>query len=100
MKLNCKPGDLAVFVRSMAGNEGKIVKVTRLATVDELQQLNMTQRFGSLWWTENLVRTAHGRNLPLATDSFLRPIRDSEQDDETLTLAGLPVDKIKRKEPA
>ena len=28
--LNCKQGDLAVIVRSMAGNEGKIVQCPRL----------------------------------------------------------------------
>jgi hypothetical protein len=28
--MNCKPGDLAIIVKSLAGNEGKIVRCVRL----------------------------------------------------------------------
>jgi hypothetical protein len=81
--MNCKPGDLAVVVKSATRpeNVGRIVRCVR-----------------------RTVRIGHKSRLPLdcwvvepditlcgaIADECLRPIRDQDGDDETLTWAGKP----------
>lgn len=48
--MNCKPGDLAVIVRSMAGNEGRIVQCIRLAGPGEFPREGI---FGGPRWVMN-----------------------------------------------
>lgn len=83
--LNCKQGDLAVIVRSMAGNEGKVVHCLRLAHEP--------------WHAFDGPRWVVDRELPHSTlgtcrtvaDCALRPLRDSDGEDEILRIAGLPL---------
>lgn len=82
--MNCKPGDLAVIVQSHdERNIGKFVTV--LDAWDE-----------SSWWiVSTSVLYARTGDIPAgkeigAYDSHLRPIRDSDGEDETLTWAGKP----------
>lgn len=86
--MNCKPGDLAVIVKSFAGNEGKIVRCLRLATESEIKEADF--RPMPIWVIDRPLRTTWGFHRALAADEFLRPIRPSEGDDETLTWAGKP----------
>ena len=88
MKLNCKVGDLAIVVRSVIGNTGKIVRCLRLhpAMCDvngdrDQQTWEIDQAIGIL---EN------GEKCALFSDRNLRPIRDQPGEDETLTWVGLP----------
>lgn len=87
--MNCKPGDLAVFVRSYCGNEGKIVRCIRL--------VDWPPRYGyesveSVWETDRPVRDTWGETTFMALDSYLRPIRPQPDDavDEMVQKLGKP----------
>ena len=85
--MRCKPGDLAIVVRSVAGNEGALITCLRLATYEEISSVNFTRRHGPIWVTDRALPSRLGRALALAPDDFLSPIRDSDGQDETLTWA-------------
>jgi hypothetical protein len=97
--MNCKQGDLAVFIRSDAGNEGRVVTCVRLTAIEELQLLGWRLDVGPVWVIDQVVLTTHGRLAPLAADSYLFPIRDPGEDakDETLQWKKVPT---KQTEPA
>ena len=90
--MNCKPGDLAVFVRSKAGNEGKIVRCIRLATSEEIDRWYHTDKRGPVWLIDQLVVRMYGTSAPLALDVNLRPIRPQPDDavDEVIQRIGTP----------
>lgn len=83
--MNCKPGDLAIVVKSIAGNEGKIVRVLRLHPSPPLQFFD-----GPRWLIDQVLLDSLGRPIDHLADRVLRPIRDSDREDETLTWAGKP----------
>lgn len=85
--MNCKPGDLAVMVRSLAGSEGAIFTCIRLATSDELDRSSFRTNIGPVWKISKSLMTDIGIAMPFAADSNLRPIRDNDGTDETLTWA-------------
>ncbi len=88
--MNCKPGDLAVVVKSAAGNEGKIVRCIRLlgrgVTVGPLGDTFADW----IWeidsqlpdWSGGMGRDIH--------DSALRPIRENDGEDESPQWAPVP----------
>ena len=82
--MNCKQGDLAIVIRSAAGNEGKIIRCVRMVMEDG------GWGYGPRWVTDPPVR---GTGLPVQAvlDSCLRPIRGTEGQDEMLRIAGVPV---------
>lgn len=94
--MNCKPGDLAVVIRSDAKNAGKVVEVLRPATKIESEGFRHFNE-GFHWWVRSagspivsglgVVRTETA--LP---DARLRPIRDPGDDatDEMVQLLGKP----------
>jgi len=88
--MNCKPGDLAVVVRSTVGNEGRIFKCLRLADPSEFPFVFS----GPVWHIDTevnvLIAGAYKKRVALCEDAVLRPIRDNPGADETLTWAGLP----------
>jgi hypothetical protein len=84
MKLNCKQGYLAVVVRSDARNEGKIVQCVEL-TVGKWKL-----GYGPRWVTEPPLFNVYGEVVP-PLDACLRPLRDSDGEDEVLRLVGRPV---------
>lgn len=90
--MNCKPGDLAVFVRSKAGNEGKIVRCIRLATSEEIDHWAHTDTKGPVWVVDQMVLRKYGTFAPLALDVNLRPIRPQDDDavDEVIQRIGTP----------
>jgi hypothetical protein len=90
--MRCKPGDLAVIVVSPSGhNLSKIVEVCAYRGIHS--------EFGPIW----RIRTG---GSPLVTeygcvgvtcdipDAWLRPIRDSDGEDETLRFAGKPQETV------
>lgn len=82
--MNCKEGDLAIVVKSYAGNEGKIVRCVRyIGVVDGW-------RGDDYWVVDSILTTNTGLHGPYAPDSFLRPIRDQDGPDETLTWKDVP----------
>lgn len=88
--MNCKPGDLAVVIRSKCSDHiGMLVTVVGPALIPELGM-----------WTIEPVKP-----IPCPSpfgwkcrDSSLRPIRDQPGQDETLTWA--PVPAVKEGVPA
>ena len=88
MKLNCKPGDLAVIVMSQdSRNIGKLITVKR-------KYERETKMFS--WWvccSSEVFGIARdfGPNEEFGIyDAYLRPIRDQPGADETLQWAGVP----------
>lgn len=105
--MNCKPGDLAVVVRSAAGSHGKIVTCIRLATKDEIRYWNHAEDVGPVWFIDQMLNRAFvggfgiGFPAPLASDYCLKPIRDNDGEDEMLRIAGKPnVADLRPKETA
>ena len=107
--MNCKPGDLAIVIHSPVKKyshvTGRIVEVLYLAPegVFELPNGNLqspvnTEENGAYWVCRFLNPVEVGmadRGMFLVTfspvpDVFLRPLRDSDGDDEMLRIAGLP----------
>lgn len=96
MRLNCKPGDLAVIVRAMYRPEliGRLVTCVRLIPNDGFdadgRPFSPKPQGGPRWVIEKPLGS-----LKSVSDSNLRPIRDQDGEDEMLRIAGLP-----NKEPA
>ena len=83
--MNCKQGDFAIVVRSVAGNEGKIVRCIELTFGDGLFG------YGPRWATEpGLCGWRGTQNFPVA-DSALRPIVGVVGEDEMLRIAGIHI---------
>lgn len=79
--MNCKPGDLAIVVRSATGlNAGKICLVKN--------ESRMITQYGFCWLVEfpHPIKWASGHitREGWAGDADMRPIRDSDGTDETL----------------
>ena len=85
--MRCKPGDLAIIVESDLGNEGNIVQCVKL-----IGDLTQRDRHGNLetvpMWDVDIDLDGEGDKT--IADYQLRPIRDSDGEDETLTWAGKP----------
>ena len=82
MKLNCKPGDMAILVSSSTAPQhiGKIVKCTSLFDIS-----------GKAFWViEQALENPSGIDYWAIADDRLKPIRPDEGDDETLNWAGKP----------
>lgn len=80
--MNCKPGDLAVIVRSKKGHLGKLVHVLCIDREDRLG----TWEVKPLW----NIKLPSGKKYFYIPDSQLKPIRPNDGQDETLTWAGKP----------
>jgi hypothetical protein len=92
--LNCKQGDLAVVVKSTAGNEGKIVRCVRMHD-SETHDLDGWPTFssGPRWVIDRPLHGLAGRPIYTCPDRFLRPLKDSDGEDEVLRLVGRPLDE-------
>lgn len=82
--MNCKQGDLAIIVKSYAGNEGKIVRCLRY--VGKVEGWIGRDR----WETDTQIIGEFGSVTNTVNDSYLRPIRDSDKEDEMLRIVGKP----------
>lgn len=102
-KLNCRAGDLAVVVKSQIGNEGKIVRCLRLLEAGDIlkseEGVNVIYSkghvVGKAWITDvpisfSRTKSAGWVKVNLAIDEALRPIRDTDGEDEMLRIVGLP----------
>lgn len=90
MKLNCKQGDLAVKIKADPKDEipiGAIVKCIKYA--DGICAITDEKILG--WDVEFRGSNRCPEGYPwFALDEYLRPIRDQDGEDETLTWAGNP----------
>lgn len=88
--MNCKQGDLAIIVKSICGNEGKIVRCLEYIGVREFISPNGTITEDHCWRIDRPTRTFSGIMCDRQMDCCLKPIRDNDNPDETLEWAGLP----------
>lgn len=89
--MNCKQGDLAIIVKSRAGNEGKIVTCLRYATkAEKREHLFVNKQMGPVWVIDRELPNVYGSSH-LVYDSTLRPIRDQDGEDEMIRIAGKPL---------
>ena len=86
--MNCKPGDLAIVVRSMCGNEGRVLKCIRLLSFAECVQEQHISDF--VWETDTPILDSCGDRMCRCEDSILRPIRDGEGNESWFKAAPLP----------
>lgn len=86
--MNCKPGDLAVIVRSRVGNAGRIVRCVEYAGEFRYLMYGVLEpeRCAS-WRIDPPIPAYDGTLTDLIKDSALRPIRDNDGEDQTLTWA-------------
>lgn len=89
--MNCKPGDLAIIVRSVAGNEGKIVRCIKYAGKIRWLVIGGGEEFKESWEVDSLIRSIDGTRTNLIKDDQLRPISDPGEDAQDETLQWLPV---------
>ena len=86
--MNCKQGDLAIAIRSTAGNEGKIFQCLRF--IGQIPDF-----IGNDYWQiDRVLMSKHGYMVDVFRDSFIRPIRDQDGQDETLTWLDVPSKEI------
>jgi hypothetical protein len=90
--MNCKQGDLAVIVRSVAGNEGAVVTCLELVGRPAWY---MKELPGPIWRVDRILR---GKlfNTDKVADIQLRPLRDSDGEDEILRIAGRPLSTLEK----
>lgn len=89
--MNCKQGDIALIVRSNSGNEGRVLTCLRLASFAEVRAESLYLWRGPVWVTDAVLSCNDGGTTRLYPDERLKPLRDSDGEDEMLRLAGLPV---------
>lgn len=89
--MNCKQGDLAIVVRSSAGNEGKIVRCLRLIKSIIWVDVDGKGSRHPTWEIDVLLPDWSGIFTNYICDYQLRPIRDPGDDAVDETLIWLPV---------
>ena len=89
MKLNCKPGDLAIKVRS---DEGDIIPIGAILRCIEHTNGRhwKTKEPQSSWVVEYSGKKPVDHARWSCRDEFLKPLRGDDADDETLTWAAKP----------
>ena len=98
--LNCKQGDLAIIVRSQLGNAGRVVTCLRIASPENLRETfgSTMEKHGLIWRIDTPVKWSNWVRgvveVPFMADEVLRPLRDSEGEDEMLRLVGKPADSL------
>lgn len=76
------------MVRSMAGNEGKIV------TCVSIEYNPYTIEFGTVWIIDRFLPNILGGKSRWVPDAWLRPIRDNPGQDETLEWKEVPENEM------
>lgn len=83
--MNCRPNEMAIVVRSLAGNLGKVVQCLRLATSADLKGAGVWHE-GEVWVVDAPMTVLHWGRDPkfvcLAPDSHLAPIHPDGITDE------------------
>lgn len=87
--MNCIPGDIALIIKSLCGNEGKIVQCIKFLGPTHSKLGNLLNG-DDYWLIDTSIPATDGSSSPTARDCWLRPIRPTDAPDEMLTLTGLP----------
>lgn len=98
--MNCKQGDLAVVVRAVnRKNIGKLCRCLKLIHGKLFIDPDGVARPYDTWETDAKFHCWDGSNTRYVQDEKLKPIRDSDGEDEMLRITGKP-SKISYKEKA
>jgi hypothetical protein len=92
--MNCKQGDVAIIVSASQGRAEYIGKILTCIRFVGIGRYAATSRFNDFWATD--LPQPFGVNVHVS-DSILRPLRDSDKQDEMLRITGLPKTKEKEK---
>lgn len=84
--MNCRPGQLAMYVGLAEEHRGKIVLVLQDGTAEAHRK-----GLPGHWWAIEPALPAAFSKGDLARDDVLRPLRGSEGVDEMLRITGKPV---------
>lgn len=90
---NCVAGDLAMVVRAADGrleNVGRVIRVTKQSILPGLLGLAASIQGRIFWDFEGNLLCDDGAPADMVDDAVLKPIRDNDGTDETLTWAGKP----------
>lgn len=78
--MHCKPGDLAIIVKSWADNEGKIVQCIMLSDKhNAISPDGIIQ--DAVWITDRQLMSYDGTTDCLVADNQLRPLREAPEDE-------------------
>jgi hypothetical protein len=88
--MNCKQGDLAIIVKSTAGNEGKIVRCLKFVPAQKFYTPDKKIVQWDAWEVDSAFISWNGTKTSIAPDRMLKPIRDNDGEDEMLRIAGKP----------
>lgn len=99
--MNCKPGDLAIFV-GHGPRAGKIFRVIRAVTNPPIVKFSDGKKYkltSHPMWEVDPPSFARFQQLgidsqapiPYVSDKLLRPLIDNNREDETLAWAGKPI---------
>lgn len=90
--MNCKQGDLAIVVRACnVENIGRVARCMRVSIGGDVTGPGYRFPSAVCWVVEPPLSSWDGLGFAAAVpDAFMRPIRDNDGEDETLTLAGKP----------
>lgn len=107
-RMNCKQGDLAIIIKSMAGNEGKIVQCLELLVDDHIETVQglrvpLASGMTPVWRIDRPIKfkmvamlgqkeIAMGKEATYCSDSVLRPLRGDLNDEEEDTQS--PVENV------
>ena len=100
--MNCKQSDIAIVVKGY-NNLSKVLTCIRLVPMIEVQVALACKGLapkcseGNYWEVDVPIMWSDGvmnESVNYIADSFLRPIRDSDGEDELLVLLGKPNDMI------
>lgn len=98
--MNCKPGDLAVVIKSDAGNEGVILRCIRLSGVASWLGPRGETTLSPVWKVDRLLTDWQGASNDEIADDQLRPIRDPGDDAIDESKAWLPPVPLPAIEPS
>ncbi len=82
MGLNCKLGDLAIVVNSVAGNEGKIVRCVKFIGRVDFLDIGDSIKNGAAWEVDPPLPGWNGILGSDCLDEDLRPIKPLDELDD------------------
>lgn len=83
--MRCKKGELAIIIKSAAGNEGKIVRcINALGVVPWVLPDGSIQRAHG-WLIDRQIPTCFGDMAPHVRDEYMCPIRPDSEPESTDT---------------
>ena len=94
MELRCKPGGLALIIKSTAGNEGKVVQCIRIIPAESVYY---DPTPGPVWEIDTQIVTNIGMSVAAYYDQWMVPINDPNitLDEEAITTLKKSVDALK-----